>query len=84
MTIKVLVGVTEGFVSSVGFSSEGVNFLARGEHGRGLHWEGRESLTKAVVELKYILGYLQAGGNVVEGEEQLDTLLRPTTTKEGQ
>lgn len=72
MTAKVVIGRTEGIVSSVGLVVKGMPFLCRGVNGRGLQWEGVEARQQAMIELRYLVWYLKSAGVVVTGEELLD------------
>jgi len=74
MRVRVVVGRTEGFVSSVGFMAEGMPFLCRGTNGRGLHWSTADERQQAIIELRYILNYLRAAGVVVENADVLEGL----------
>lgn len=72
MTVKVVVGRIEGFVSSIGFIAEGVPFVCRGKRMRGLHWETKDEAQTAVRELRYLIAYLRQAGVVVKGDDVLD------------
>lgn len=74
MTVRVVVGRQEGFVSSVGFISEGMPFMCRGKDGQGLHWAPAEERRQAIIELRYTIGYLKSAGVVVENADALDGL----------
>lgn len=76
MTIRILVGRQEGFISSIGFSVNGVYFLNRGKQGRGLMWEGPDAKHLCLQELRALLLTFKAGGAVIENEEVLKELER--------
>jgi hypothetical protein len=73
VTVRVVVGKQEGFVSSVGLIVEGgMPFLCRGKSATALHWEPASVRQQAVTELRLLIGYLKSAGVVVENEQVLD------------
>ena len=73
MTVRVVVGRTEGLVSSVGLMLDGnLPFVCRGENQAGLHWVPAVERQRVVRELRFLIEYLKSAGVVVEGAEKLD------------
>jgi hypothetical protein len=72
MIVNVVVGRTEGFVSSVGFKVNGLTFLCRGRQFQGLHWAPKSERIQAAQELREVVEHLRDGGATIEGAELLD------------
>lgn len=81
MKVEVVIGRTEGFVSSVGFKVGGLYFTCRGRQHQGLHWEPKEVRVQAAGELLEVVECLRDSGATVTGEEQLGEILKEREVK---
>ncbi|MCC6425695.1 MAG: hypothetical protein IT435_02620 [Phycisphaerales bacterium] len=71
MKISIAIGITEGFVSTIGiFTADG---LLLGHS--ALHWDGKKKRLEKGRQLKAFVDGLAAIGVEVDGKEKLNTLV---------